>query len=115
MFNSIVKNLKDYADGIKKTRHYKIRFDLISVDHNCINYKKLHNRRIISNYFVVRADYKLQAFKDNMSTATQTIFYDALFSKIVPLKPNGPDSPIKSQLQTIESIRELIQNGCCRK
>ena len=50
-----------------------------------------------------------------MSTATQTIFYDALFSKIVPLKPNGPDSPIKSQLQTIESIRELIQNGCCRK
>lgn len=115
MFKSIVSNLKDYADGNKKVRHYKIRFDLISIDHNCINYKKLHNRRIISNYFVVRADYKLQAFKDNVSMATQTIFYDALFSKIVPMKPNGPDSPIKSQLQTVNSIRELIQNGNCRK
>lgn len=115
MFKSIADNLKDYAEGNKKLRHYKIRFDLISVDHNCINYKKLHNRRIISNYFVVRADYKLQAFKGNVSTATQTIFYDALFSKIVPMKPSGPDSPIKSQLQTINSIRELIQNGNCRK
>lgn len=115
MFKFIGDNLKSYADGIKKLRHYKIRFDLISVDHNCINYKKLHNRRIISNYFIVRADYKLQAFKGNVSTATQTIFYDALFSKIVPMKPCGPDSPIKSQLQTINCIRELIQNGNCRK
>ena len=115
MFNSIVSNLKDYADGNKKARHYKIRFDLISIDHNCINYRKLHNRRIISNYFVVRADYKLQAFKDNVSTATQSIFYDALFSKIVSTKPNGPDGPLKSQLQTVNSIRELIQNGNCRK
>lgn len=115
MFKSIADNLKNYADGIKKLRHYKIRFDLISVDHNCINYKKLHNRRIISNYFIVRADYKLQAFKGNVSIATQTIFYDALFSKIVPMKPSGPDSPIKSQLQTINCIRELIQNGNCRK
>lgn len=115
MLRSIIDNLKEYADGIKKLRHYKIRFDLISVDHNCINYKKLHNRRIISNYFIVRADYKLQAFKGNVSTATQTIFYDALFSKIVPMKPSGPDSPIKSQLQTINCIRELIQNGNCRK
>lgn len=115
MFKSIVDDLKNYADGIKKHRHYKIRFDLISVDHNCINYKKLHNRRIISNYFIVRADYKLQAFKGNVSTATQTIFYDALFSKIVPMKPSGPDCPIKSQLQTINCIREIIQNGNCRK
>jgi len=115
MFKSIIDNLKNYADGNKRVRHYKIRFDLISIDHNCINYKKLHNRRIISNYFVVRADYKLQAFKENISMATQTIFYDALFSKIVPMKPSGPDSPIKSQLQTVNSIRELIQNGNCRK
>lgn len=115
MFKSIVENLKDYVDGNKKVRHYKIRFDLISIDHNCINYKMLHNRRIISNYFVVRAEYKLRAFKDNVSTVSQTIFYDALFSKIVQMKPSGPDSPIKSQLQMINYIRELIQNGNCRK
>lgn len=115
MFKSIASDLKNYADGIKTARHYKIRFDLISVDHNCINYKMLHNRRIISNYFVVRAEYKLRAFKDNISTVTQTIFYDALFSKIVQMKSNGPDSPIKSQLQTINFIRELISNGKCRK
>jgi hypothetical protein len=115
MFNLIVDDLRNYADGNKKARHYKIRFDLISIDHNCINYEKLHNRRIISNYFVVRAEYKLRAFKDNVSAATQTIFYDALFSKIVPMKPSGPDSPIKSQLQAINCIRELIQNGNCRK
>ena len=114
-FKSIASNLKDYAQGIKKVRHYKIRFDLISIDHNCINYKMLHNRRIISNYFVVRAEYKLRAFKDNVSTVSQTIFYDALFSKIVQMKPSGPDSPIKSQLQMINYIRELIQNGNCRK
>ncbi len=114
-FKLIASNLKDYADGNKKVRRFKIRFDLISIDHNCINYKMLHNRRIISNYFVVRAEYKLRAFKDNVSTVSQTIFYDALFSKIVPMKPSGPDSPIKSQLQTIHFIRELIQNGCCRK
>ena len=45
----------------------------------------------------------------------QTIFYDALFSKSVRMKPSGPDSPIKSQLQMINYIRELIQNGYCRK
>lgn len=115
MFKSIVVNLKDFADGNKKVRHYKIRFDIISIDHNCINYKMLHNRRIISNYFLVRAEYKLRAFKDNVSTVSQTIFYDALFSKIVPIKPSGPDSPIKSQLQMVNCIRELIQNGKCRK
>lgn len=115
MFKSIASNLKNYADGIKKVRRYKIRFDLISIDHNCINYKMLHNRRIISNYFVIRAEYKLRAFKDNVSTVSQTIFYDALFSKIVQIKPNGPDSPIKSQLQMINYVRELIQNGNCRK
>ncbi len=115
MFNSIVEDLKNYADGNKKVRRYKIRFDLVSIDHNCINYKMLHNRRIISNYFMVRAEYKLRAFKDNVSTVTQTIFYDGLFSKIVPLSPNGPDSPIKSQLQIINCIRELIKSGSCRK
>ena len=115
MFRFIVDNLKKYANGLKKERHYKIRLDLVSVDRDCMNYRKLHNRRIISNYFIVRADYKLQAFKGNVSTATQTIFYDALFSKIVPMKPSGPDSPIKSQLQTIKYIQELVQNGNCRK
>ena len=115
MFKSIADELKRYADCNNSNRHYKIRFDLISIDHNCINYKKLHNRRIISNYFIVRADYKLQAFKGNVSTSTQTIFYDALFSKIVSMSPSGPDSPIKSQLFTINSIRELIQNGNCRR
>ena len=47
MFKSIVSNLQDYARGIKKVRHIKIRFDLISIDNDCINYKMLHNRRII--------------------------------------------------------------------
>lgn len=115
MFETIANNLRDYAQNIKQQRHYKIRFDLISVDHNCKNYTKLHNRRIISNYFVVRADHKLRAFNGNVSTATQTIFYDAIFSKIVPLKPNGPDSPIKSKLQTIQTIKELLHVGICRK
>lgn len=115
MFKHIVNDLKNYADGNKRARRYKIRFDLISIDHDCINYKMLHNRRIISNYFVVRAEYKLRAFKENVSTVTQTIFYDALFSKIVKMKPSGPDSPIKSQLQIINFIRELIRNGNCRK
>ena len=115
MFMSIVENLRDYGVANKKARHYKIRFDIISIDRNCINYKMLHNRRIISNYFVVRAEYKLRAFKDSVSTVSQTIFYDALFSKIVPIKRNGPDSPIKSQLQIINYIRELIKNGQCRK
>lgn len=112
MFKDIVDGLKNYADDNKRSRRYKIRFDLISADHNCTNYKKLHNRRIISNYFVVRAEYKLQAFEDNVSKATQTIFYDALFSKIVPKEPpSGPDSPIKSQFQTINSIKKLIDSG----
>ena len=115
MFGSIVRDLKDYADSIKKTRHYKLRLDVLSIDHNCMNYSKLHNRRIISNYYIVRAEYKLKAFKENKSTATQTIFYDALFSKIASLKPSGPDSPLKSQLQAIEHIREIIDNGNCRK
>jgi len=115
MFDAIVKNLKEFADGYKRSGHYKIRLDIISVDHNCVNYRELHNRRIISNYFVVRAEYKLQAFNENISTATQTISYDALFSKIVQMKPNGPDSPIKSKLQTISFLQELICNGNCRK
>lgn len=115
MFENIVDNLSDFANGYKRARHYKLRFDIISVDHNCINYKKLHNRRIISNYFVVRAEYKLQAFRNNISTATQSIYYDSLFSKIVQMKPNGPDSPIKSQMQTISFIKEIIENGNCRK
>jgi len=115
MFDTIVNNLSDFANGYKRARHYKLRLDIISVDHNCINYKKLHNRRIISNYFVVRAEYKLQAFRDNISTATQTIYYDSLFSKIVKMKSNGPDSPIKSQMQTLSFIKDLVKNGNCRK
>ena len=113
MFKSIVDQLREDAKSNKK-RQYKIRFDLISIDSNKMNYAKLHNRRIISNYFIVRAEYKLQAFNENKSRATQTIFYDALCSKIV-LKPSGPNSPIKSQQQIIKYIQELIENGNCRK
>lgn len=115
LFKYIAEKLRDYAKENKKSRFYKIHFDLISIDKTCTNYKKLHNRRIIGNYFLVRADYKLRAFNDNESTVTQTIFYDALFSKVFPMTPSGPDSPIKSQLQTIECIQEIILNGKCRK
>ncbi len=115
MFESIVADLKNFAKGYKRSRHYKLKIDLISVDHDCANYSELHNRRIISNYFVVRADHRLRAFDQNKSTTTQTIFFDALFSKIVDREKPGQSSPIKSQVHTVHSLQELINIGNCRK
>lgn len=109
----ITEELTEYGRR-SKVRKYPIEFLLLSIDHNFINYNKTHNRKIISNYFLIRGEHKLRAFNGHVSETTQTLRFDTLFSKIHKNVPNGPHSPIISINQSLNCISEIITLGKSR-
>lgn len=99
---------KELAKEVTKLRQYPIEFELLSVSENQPKYELTHNRRIITNYHIIRAEHKLQAFKDNKSTCSQVLNWNMLFSKGVLDKS---DTPYKSYKQLIKDLREIAEYG----
>ncbi len=63
----------------------------------------LHNRRIVSNYFVVKMDYSLAAFNKTIGTADQTITPQVLFTEDSLSRKSTP--PLKSMIQIVSALR----------
>ena len=71
-------------------------------------YYHLHNRRIVSNYFVVKMDYTLAAFNKTVGTSEQTIIPQVLFTED---SLNGRSSPpLKSLQQVTNALRAFSQS-----
>jgi hypothetical protein len=102
-FNDIATQLNRLKQQLK--RDYPILMEVLGITPDCSIYNKLHNRRIVSNYFVVKMDYKLAAFNKNIGTVDQTIIPQVLFTQE---SLNGRSSaPLKSMNQIISALRDF--------
>ena len=59
-------------------RSYPIMMEVLGITPDCTIYNKLHNRLILSNYYLVEAGHKLAAFNRDRGTARQTLIPMAL-------------------------------------
>ena len=91
-------------------RPFDIIIEAVSINHSDFNYDETHNRRILSNYFIVRVDHSLKAFKNGKGLYTQTMWLDWIASKgvISHRSSDAPSKPlIKYCKETINSIKQL--------
>jgi hypothetical protein len=75
-------------------------------------YSDSHNRRIISNTFVIRAEHKLSAIKEFggrlQSNASQTIWFDANFAGVDKKYQNIHSLPIKVAENIIDTLSNIV-------
>ena len=119
--------LSTKLNGIKKQikRPYNIIIEALSINHSDFNYDATHNRRILSNYYIIRVDRSLKAFRGSRGLYTQTIWLDWLASKGI-ISHKTSDTPSKALVkyakETIKAVEQLkkklgqtpfSQNGNC--
>ena len=89
-------------------RDYPIMMEVLGISPDCSIYNKLHNRLIVSNYYLVEAAHKLAAFNHDKGTARQTLLPLALFTES---SLNGTSTPpLKVIEQTASTLREFSQS-----
>ena len=102
-FQTIAKRLNRIKEDFK--RSYPITMEVLGISDKNGTYHNLHNRRIVSNYFVVKMDYRLAAFNKNVGTVDQTIIPQVLFTQE---SLNGRSSaPLKSMQQIVSALRDF--------
>lgn len=105
-FNSIAKRLNDLALEFKKP--YEIVTEVLGLSEGKDIYYKFHNRRIVSNYFVVKMDYTLAAFNKTEGTSEQTIIPQVLFTED-SLNKNS-SAPLKSMQQITKALQSFSES-----
>lgn len=99
-FNDIATQLNRIKQQLD--RDYPIMMEVLGITPNCSIYNQLHNRLIVSNYYMVEASHKLAAFNEDKGTARQTLLPLALFTES---SLNGHSTPpLKAVNQTIATI-----------
>ena len=92
----------------KLGRDYPIMMEVLGVTPNSSVYNKLHNRLILSNYYLVEASHKLAAFNENKGTARQMLIPLALFTES---SLNGRSTPpLKAIEQTLCTLRQFSKS-----
>lgn len=94
--------------AIRGIRTYPIRLELLSVKGNCYLYENTHNRRIVSNYSVVRTEHKFNAFNESRSLCSQTLNCDMLYSKGIN---DDSDCPAKPHSKTLSDLKSIVIYG----
>lgn len=102
-FNSIAKRLNNLVLEFKKP--YEIVTEVLGLSEGKEIYYKFHNRRIVSNYFVVKMDYTLAAFNKTEGTSEQTIIPQVLFTED-SLNKNS-SAPLKSMQQITKALQSF--------
>ena len=102
-FQTIAKRLNDIIDEFK--RPYLITMEVLGMTDDNETYYHLHNRRIVSNYFVVKVDYSLAAFNKTVGTADQTIIPQVLFTEDSLIRRST--APLKSMMQIVNALRKF--------
>ena len=105
-FNEIATRLNRLK--LQLNRDYPIMMEVLGISPDCSLYKKLHNRLIVSNYYLVEAGHKLAAFNKNMATARQTLLPMALFTEGSLRGTSTP--PMKAIEQTVAAVREFSES-----
>lgn len=105
-FNDIATQLNRLKQQLK--RDYPIMMEVLGITPDCSIYNKLHNRLIISNYYLVEAGHKLAAFNHETATARQILLPLALFTES---SLNGTSTPpLKGIEQTLTTLRNFSKS-----
>ena len=105
-FDEIATNLNRIKTQLH--RDYPIMMEVLGITPNSSIYNKLHNRLIISNYYLVEAGHKLAAFNHDKGTARQTLLPMTLFTES---SINGTSTPpLKAIDQTLSSLRDFSKS-----
>lgn len=102
-FKIIAKRLNDIAKEFNKP--YEIVMEVLGLSEGKEIYYKFHNRRIVSNYFVVKMDYTLAAFNKTEGTSEQTIIPQVLFTEDSLIKSSS--APLKSMQQITKALKSF--------
>lgn len=89
-------------------RDYPIMMEVLGITPDCSIYNKLHNRLIVSNYYLVEASHKLAAFNHDKGTARQTLLPMSLFTESSLNSISSP--PLKVIDQTVSTLREFSKS-----
>lgn len=73
-------------------------------------HNKFHNRRIVSNYYIVKAEQQLAAFNGKIATCSQTITPQRLFTEDSLVRNTNSSSPQRSMRQIIEALESFDPN-----
>lgn len=104
-FESISMQLNNLVKRL--ARPYNIVMESVSIDHKDMNYDETHNRRILSNYFIVRVDRSLKAFRPTHSLYSQSMFLDWGASKGI-IHSKRSDAPAKALGKYIKEVKIAI-------
>ena len=102
-FQTIAKRLNDIKEEMK--RPYPITMEVLGITGKNETYHNLHNRRIVSNYFVVKMDHRLAAFNKTVGTVDQTITPQVLFTE--ESLNRHSTAPLKTMRQVVSALREF--------
>ncbi len=105
-FDEIAQLLEDVKQQLN--RDYPITMEIIGITPNSSIYNKLHNRMIISNYYLVEASHKLAAFNKDKGTARQMLIPMALFTES---SLNGNSTPPLDAIEhTLSTLRKFSKS-----
>ena len=89
-------------------RDYPIMMEVLGITPDCPIYNKLHNRMILSNYYMVEASHKLAAFNKDMGTARQMLIPLTLFTESSLSGTSTP--PLDAMNQTFLTLRDFSKS-----
>lgn len=105
-FNKLVKKLSNEISELRKGK-YNILVEIVAVPGNSYGYEWTHNRRVITNYHIIRTEHNLKAFSSNSSICSQTLNWDALFSKGIVDKNDISYKNFKILLKNVQAINQF--------
>lgn len=105
-FNVLAAKLEKKKNELAK--EYEIDIELVGIHRASPFFEEIHNRRIISNYYIVRAEHQLGAFAYRKSTCSQTLTPQRLFTYFSLINHSHP--PLRSIEQTSGVLRRLSEN-----
>lgn len=113
--DAVATDLENYKINVLD-RPYNIDIELLSVTSRCPRYEETHNRRVLSNYYIVYAEHLLKAFRQNgESMTTQKLNLDFSYSEGLRDRSDVPQKTIDNLVSKLQelfySARYSIQNN----
>ena len=99
----LLENIKQQLN-----RDYPITMEVLGMTPECSIHRKLHDRMIISNYYMVEASHKLAAFNKDKGTTRQLLLPLAIFTES---SLNGKSTPPLDAIdQTLKTLRNFSKD-----
>ena len=110
-FRSIALELISRVTSMRK---YTIKLEILGISKGMKVdgiYFRLHNRRIVSNYYIIKAEQQIAAFHGIKGTCAQTITPQRFFTTDSLVKDTNSSSPQRSIQQLVEVLEDFDPNN----